>query len=843
MGEVYLAHDTRLHRSVAVKVLPAAFAENADRVRRFEQEARATATLNHPNVMAVFDVGVDGGVPYLVFELLEGETLTSTLRHGALSPRRASDIAVQIARGLAAAHAKGIVHRDLKPDNIFVTADGRVKILDFGLARLTENPASNTTVTHLGTTPPTDPGHVLGTAGYMSPEQVRGEPADHRADIFAFGAVFYEMLSGHPAFGGEAAVERMTAILKDDPPAFAAGAVPLHLDRVVHRCLEKSPAQRFQAASDIAFALEAMSFSASGTTPVAATPSRRSWRPLLLGAVAVAAGIAIGAIAARRPAPAPSDVVRFEARTFDRVPITNARFMPDGKTIVYSATPSGSPPELFVINPTAEAPQPLGLSNAHLLSVSSTGELALIMAPRFLDQRLYGGTLARMTIGSSPRAVAEDVREADWAPDGSAMAIVHDLGTVRDRLEFPAGTVLHEASGYLSNPRVSPDGSRVAFVEHQVRFDDRGRVKVVDRAGRVTALTGELFSVQGLAWTPDGSTILFSGNTTASSMLQPMAVPASGAAPARPVFGVPARFIVFDVASDGRWLAVREDLSLEVRARVPGQDTERDLSWIGSTGARALSADARWLLMVDVGPRGGPNYGVVLRKTDASQAIRLGEGNGQKLSPDGKWAAAIIAPAQLVLYPTGSGDAIRVGVAPIASLISAEWFPDGTRLLVCGSEASRAARCYAVDRPGAGAARSVATRSAPAPLTAEGVLATLAPDGKTLLLAMPDGGFQLSSIDGGRTQPVHGLRSGDRQIAWSRDSQAIYVQQGVQAPANVERIALATGERSVVRQLAPEGVPSITALFVTDWVDDGRYYAYYFSSLPSTLFVVSGAMP
>ena len=293
----------------------------------------------------------------------------------------------------------------------------------------------------------------------------------------------------------------------------------------------------------------------------------------------------------RQAAPGRSNVVSFEARSFDRLPITNARFMPDGRTIVYSATPSGSSPELFVVNPAAEAPQPLGQSNAHLLSISSKGELAVIVAPRFLDQRLYGGTLARMTIGSSPRAVAEDVREADWSPDGSAMAIVHDLGNLRDRLEFPVGTVLHEASGYLSNPRVSPDGSRVAFVEHHVRFDDRGWVKVVDRAGKVTTLTGELFAVQGLAWTPDGATILFSGNTEASSMLQPMAVPASGVASAAPVFGVPARFIVFDVAGDGRWLAVREDLSVGVRARVPGQETERDLSWIGSTGARALSAD------------------------------------------------------------------------------------------------------------------------------------------------------------------------------------------------------------------------------------------------------------
>ena len=260
----------------------------------------------------------------------------------------------------------------------------------------------------------------------------------------------------------------------------------------------------------------------------------------------------------QQAAPSRPNVVSFEARSFDRLPITNARFMPDGKTIVYSATASGSTPELFVVNPAAEAPQPLGQSNAHLLSISSKGELAVIVAPRFLDQRLYGGTLARMTIGSSPRAVAEDVREADWSPDGSTMAIVHDLGNVRDRLEFPAGTVLHEASGYLSNPRVSPDGSRVAFVEHHVRFDDRGWVKVVDRAGKVTTLTGELFAVQGLAWTPDGSTILFSGNTTASSMLQPMAVPASGARrPGRSSACPPASSSSTSPATDDGWRCVR----------------------------------------------------------------------------------------------------------------------------------------------------------------------------------------------------------------------------------------------------------------------------------------------
>lgn len=551
----------------------------------------------------------------------------------------------------------------------------------------------------------------------------------------------------------------------------------------------------------------------------------------MLGA-AVVAGVVVGALAVRQMGPPRSPVVHYEARTSDRLPITSARFMPDGQTIVYSASARGYSPSLFVINRNAEAPEPLGLTDAHLLSVSSKGELALIVGARHLDQRLYRGTLARMTLGSSPRAVLEDVREADWSPDGSDLAIVHDLGNGRDRLELPVGHALHEASGYLSDPRVSPDGRVVAFFEHQWRFDDRGWVKTVDRAGKVTTLTAELFGLQGLSWTADGATLVFSGNTTGGSVLQPMSVPASGRSPARTVVGVPGRFIVHDVARDGRWLAVREDLSSGVRARVPSQQTERDLSWLASVGARGLSADGEWLLMVDAGVRGGQDYGVVLRKTDGSQTIRLGEGSPQQLSPDGKWAAAVTAvPAQLLIYPTGPGAAIRIAASPLDRVTSAAWFPDATHLLVCGSDTSGARRCYRRDRAG----------SPPTPMTPEGVVASLAPDGRTLLLTMADGTFQLSSVDTDSRRPVAGLTSADRLIAWSRDSQAVYVQRGLTVPAIVERVALPTGVRSPAGQIAPEGL-AVAALYVMDWVDDGRWYVYNYTTLSSTLFEVSGAI-
>jgi hypothetical protein len=236
--------------------------------------------------------------------------------------------------------------------------------------------------------------------------------------------------------------------------------------------------------------------------------------------------------------------------------------------------------------------------------------------------------------------------------------------------------------------------------------------------------------------------------------------------------------------------------------------------------------------MIDQGPSGGQNYGVVLRKTDASRVVRLGEGNPQQLSPDGKWAAAIIAtPPQLVVYPTGAGEAVRIGAGPIERFGSAEWFPDSKRLLVCGSEPSRAPRCFEQDLSG----------SPPRPVTPEGVRTRLAPDGRTLLLIQPDGTFQLSSVGGGPTTPVAGLRPEDRLIGWSRDSRAVFVQRGVEVPADVERVDLATGRRTLAHHVAEDGLGAVTQVTVTDWVDDGRWYAYNYTTVPSALFVVSGA--
>ncbi|MFN7976628.1 MAG: protein kinase [Vicinamibacterales bacterium] len=842
MGEVYRARDSRLDRDVAIKVLPGEVGAHPEKLRRFAQEARAAAALNHPNVVAVYDVHSEGATPYVVSELLEGETLRSALQRGAMPVRRALELATQLAAGLAAAHQKGIVHRDVKPANIFLTPDGRAKLLDFGLARVVEPGDTDDESTRVSDGPATRPGTVLGTVGYMAPEQVRGEAVDSRADVFALGVVCYEMLAGRRAFERDSAVEVMAAIVRDDPPDLPE-RVPAAVARVVRRCLEKAPAQRFQSMTDLGFALEAVAASSMTTSPASseALPSsitrapRRPW-PLVPIAAALL-GLALGAAAmftvgGRAPAPVS---VTYEAKTFDRLPVMNARFMPDGQTIVYSSAGRGFAPSLHVISPSAEAPQDLGVPNAHLLSVSKKGELALVVNARYLSQRLYAGTLARMTLGSSPRAVLESVREADWGPDGESLAIVHDLGNGRDRLEYPQGTSLHETTGYLSDPRVSPDGSRVAFVAHQWRFDDRGTVMVIGRGGGAPrALTPELWSVEGLAWTPDGRTLVFSGNESGGSVMQPMAVAADGSAPYHAVVHVPARLLVHDVAADGRWLAVREDLTIGVKVRVPGDDGERELGWLGSSNARSLSADGRQLLMVDIGLRSGPDYGVILRDTAGTGAVRLGTGSAERLSPDGRWAAAILAsPPEVVLYPTGAGAAKRFARGRFDPVISVQWFPDSRHLLVCGAEAGGSPRCYRSDLDGASMT----------PVAEAGVQVELAPDGVTAVLTGNDQVARHARLGDTTAVPVPALTPSDRIVGWSRDSAAVFVQPEYATPVRVDRVQLATGVRTVAQTLATGALGEPASVLVADWADEGRAYAYNYSVSPSVLFLVTGLRP
>ena len=333
MGEVYRAHDTRLDRSVAIKVLPEAIAADAGRMQRFEQEARSVAALTHPNIVAVYDVGVQEGTPYLVMELLEGETLRDRLNTGALPVRKAVEIGKQIAYGLAAAHERGIVHRDLKPENIFLTKDGHTKLLDFGLAKAQSAAASAGAADGATISMRTAPGIVMGTAPYMAPEQVRGEVVDYRADIFSFGAVLYEMLSGKHAFSGDTTVETMNAVLKSDPPEIdlAAAKISPGLDRIVRHCLEKNPADRFQSARDLTFALGALSGSESAPALAVGVARPRSRWLWAVAAVALVAAALIGYVVAR-PSTA-AQRMDFAITTPEEV--THLALSPDGSMLAY----------------------------------------------------------------------------------------------------------------------------------------------------------------------------------------------------------------------------------------------------------------------------------------------------------------------------------------------------------------------------------------------------------------------------------------------------------------------------------------------------------------------------
>src|ERR1039457_3923843 len=447
MGEVYRARDARLNRDVAIKILPASFSADPERLQRFAQESRAAAALNHPNILSIFDIGEDHGAPYVVSELLEGETLRDRLRNGPLSSRKATDYAQQIAKGLAAAREKGIVHRDLKPENLFITNDGRVKILDFGLAKLTRPEADlsgDAPTQQVGT----EAGTVMGTVGYMSPEQVRGKSSDSRSDIFSFGAVLYEMVSGKRAFHGESSVETMSAILKEEPPDLAETNrnVSPALERIVRHCLEKNPAERFQSARDVAFNLEALtdisSSSRGGIRAIPEEPAARRWLlPLLGGLSLLASWIGIYRFAHRSAAANPT----FHEITFRNGTIWDARFAPDGETIIYGAAWEGRPQEIFSTRFDSSDSRTIGLPPAQVLAISSKGEMAVSFHPGNFSPFTQSGTLARVPLaGGAPREVLENILWADWTPDGQSLAVIRPGATGAIRLEFPAGNVIYE---------------------------------------------------------------------------------------------------------------------------------------------------------------------------------------------------------------------------------------------------------------------------------------------------------------------------------------------------------------------------------------------------------------
>jgi eukaryotic-like serine/threonine-protein kinase len=839
MGEVYRAKDPRLGRDVAIKVLPASFSADADRLRRFEQEARAAGILNHPNITAVYDIGQQDGAPYVVQELLEGETLRSLLAGGRISPRKAIDHALQIAHGLAEAHEKGIVHRDLKPENLFVTKDGRVKILDFGLAKLTQSEAGREVTSLPTVTGGTEPGIVLGTLGYMSPEQVKGRSADARSDIFSFGAILYEMLSGRRAFHGDSAAETMSAILREEPPDLSVTnqSISPGLERIVRHCIEKNPEQRFHSAHDLAFDLEALSGLSAPRLEASSARVRGGFSSLAAGPAVAALIVALGAglFAGRliwKGSPVTPPV--FKRLTYGRGPVWSARFAPDGQMIVYAASWDGAQSsQLYSVR--AESPESLRLAllPGQVESVSSKGEMLILNLLQLSTGYARIGTLSQTPLsGSAPRDLLEDVGNADWSPDGSAMAVVR-APQWRYRLEFPAGKVLYETTGWISYPRISPKGDAVAFLDHPLFGDDRGSVAVMDRSGKKTTLSTGWESAQGVSWSASGEEIWFTA-TPAGNSRALYAVTVSGRQ--RSVANTPAGMTLQDISRDGRVLFVESNARHGFLGLLPGETKERDLSGLEWSYGPILSKDGKTAVFTEAGQAGGPGYSVYLRKMDGSAPVRLGEGFALALSPDGRWVLTALirsTPSQIMLLPTGAGEPRTFPKDEIehASGAFGTFLPDGKRILFVGHEPGRPPRVFVQDLAG-GAAK---------PVTPEGVEARLlSPDG-TLLVTQTAEGLALTPLEGGPSRPLPGVKPGDRPLRFTADGRSLFLRPDAREfPARVFRVDIATGRREVWKELMPGDPAGITRLFPAAISEDGKTVLFdCFRSL-SVLYLAEG---
>jgi Tol biopolymer transport system component len=817
MGDVFRASDVRLGRDVAIKVLPGAVANDPGRLRRFEIEARTVAALSHPNILSVFDTGVFEGSPYIVTELLEGETLRQKLDHGPAAPRRAIEWGLATARGLAAAHAKSIVHRDIKPENLLITKDGRLKILDFGLAKqLPAAPSTESQTTALLSSP----GAVMGTPAYMSPEQVRGEALGAGSDLFSLGCVLYEMLAGRRPFLGDTAMDVMSAILREEPPEFTAQ--PPGLAGIIRRCLEKDREARFHSAADLAFALEALSNPSAASSPdISASPVARKSRAGMYGILAVASMLAAMLAGwwwlGRRQSAVRTPV--FERLTFQTGSIDRARFGADGKTFVYSADWRGLKNGVYSTVLGNPESRPLALPDGvRLASVSSTGELAL----------LKGSVLSRARMdGTAPRDVATDIEDADWSPDGSQLAVIRNLHP-GFQIEYPLGKTIAKA-GWSPTIRVSPKGDRIALL----RVNKGGDViSTLDLQGQFTDLVPHLIaSMQDqFCWSPDGREVWFIASSGGTSFDTLKAVTLSGKV--REIYQFPGvRVNIDSAASDGRVLLRIHHLTNQLMANTADQGGERDLTWLDAPDLTDLSADGGTVLFSNIGQSGSSHYGIYIRSTDGSPAVRLSDGLGELLSPDLKWVTATIPSGQQVLIPTGAGEPQALSFPGLTGARIRAFLPNGTGYVVSGFETGKRLRIYTY---------SLALRRLQ-PVSGEGLEGSanelfVSPDGSQVVFSASSRATILP-LKGGEPRKVD-LEPADRLAGFAADSHAVFVlHKGGHTPAAIYRVDLATGKRSLLHELVlPEGY-SVDSLRVTP---DGRRYALMRSSKLSELYMAEG---
>jgi Tol biopolymer transport system component len=843
MGEVYRATDTKLGRDVAIKVLPSVTSSDPDRRQRFEQEARSASALNHPNILTIHDIGEAEGVIYIAMELVEGRTLRELIASGEPMPtKKVLDIAVQTAEGLAKAHSAGIVHRDLKPENVMVSKDGYVKILDFGLAKLTSeqpldaagreqaaasgHPMAKLNQTAIPTVMGTMPGTVMGTAGYMSPEQASGQTVDFRSDQFTLGAILYEMSTGRKAFQRKTGAETLVAIIREEPEALAQAApkAPAPLRWIVERCLAKDPEERYASTKDLARELASVRDHLSETSvsgglqPAEPVRSRRrGWAlPAIAALIAgIVAGFLLRGLTNGRPGPD----LELKHLTYARGAIVSARFAPDAQTIVYAAAWEGLPLDIFTTRADSSESRSLGLAGASVLAISSSGEIAVSLKRHFMFGFEPVGTLARVPLaGGAPREVLENVEDADWSPDGKSLAVAHQAGN-RNRIEYPIGKVLYEAPGWVSDIRVSPDGRLIAFIDHPLRGDNNGNVKVIDTSGKVL-VTGP-FAIRGLAWSPKGDEVWSAGRGIHATSL-------SGKT--RLVWNSPGGFLQ-DIARDGRVLCTVNSSRREIVGFSAGDKEERNLTWLNWSFPMGISSDGKTVLFVEqnIQPQG-----IYVRKLDGSPAVRIGDGDSWGFSPDGRWVLTgrPDQPGQFTLLPTGAGEPKPLPKSSVR-IQTATWFPDGRRILISGNEPGNGARLFVQDIPD----------GKPRAISPEGVtflFRAVSPDGKSIVATGTDRRIAIYPAEPGEPRAVPGLTPDDIPLGWTADGASIFVYRPSAPPLRVEKVDVKTGSRTPWKEIRPPDPSGVEQVGPIQIAPDETSYVYSYRRGLDDLYLATG---